>query len=236
MENDPNRLPSDVKMSLDIRSRISCIFKALGIWILIFLFCNLIGGIAGQVGGLICAMFSIQTAFTVLSMLTAVTLFRDEYRYLMGLKFTFKSSIVRVVAISLISALPLTYLTNILAPTSHQIQVSITLLIPMALILAPIGEELLFRGLLLGHLMRCISRWPSIMVSSIIFALTHLSAFSAYSEVPLTRFLIFAGAFILGVIAGHFKISTNSVIPAIITHSIFNLSGMVTGVMTKLSI
>jgi len=222
-------------VSLDVRSKISCIFKALGIWILIFLFSNLIGGIAGQVGGLICAMFSIQIAFTVLSMLTAVTLFRDEYRYLMGLKFTFKS-IVKVVAASLISALPLTYLTNILAPTSHQIQVSIPLLIPMVLILAPIGEELLFRGLLLGCLMRCISRWRSIMISSTIFALTHLPAFSAYSETPLTMFLIFAGAFILGVIAGHFKTSLNSLIPAIITHSIFNFSGMVTGIIIKLSI
>ena len=222
-------------MSLDVRSRISCIFKALGIWILIFLFSNLIGGIAGQVGGLICAMFSIQTAFTVLSMLTAATLFRDEYRCLMGLKFTFKS-IVRVVAISLISALPLTYLTNILTPTSHQIQVSITLLIPMALMLAPIGEELLFRGLLLGCLMRCISRWGSIMISSTIFALAHLPAFSAYSETPVTMFLIFAGAFILGVIAGHFKTSLNSLIPAMITHSIFNFSGMVTGVIVKPSI
>ena len=219
-------------MSLDVRSKISCIFKALGIWILIFLFSNLIGGIAGQVGGLICAMFSIQIAFTVLSMLTAVTLFRDEYRYLMGLTFTFKS-MVKVVAVSLISALPLTYLTNILAPTSHQIQVSIQLLIPMVLILAPIGEELLFRGLLLGCLMRCISRWWSIMLSSTIFALTHLPAFSAYSESPLTMFLIFAGAFILGVIAGYFKTSLNSLIPAIITHSIFNFSGIVTGIMVK---
>ena len=219
-------------MSLDVRSKISCIFKALGVWIIIFLFSNLIGWIAGQVGGLICAMFSIQTAFAVLSMLTAVTLFRDEYRYLMGLKFTFKS-IVRVVAVSLISALPLTYLTTILAPTSHQIQVSIPLLIPMVLILAPIGEELLFRGLLLGCLMRCISRWRSIMISSTIFALTHLPAFSAYSETPLTMFLIFAGAFILGVIAGHFKTSLNSLIPAIITHSIFNFSGIVTGIMVK---
>ncbi|RLG02488.1 MAG: hypothetical protein DRN60_03195, partial [Thaumarchaeota archaeon] len=191
-----------MRVSLDVRSKISCIFKALGIWILIFLFSNLIGGIAGQVGGLICAMFSIQIAFTVLSMLTAVTLFRDEYRYLMGLKFTFKS-MVKVVAISLISALPLTYLTNILAPTSHQIQVSIQLLIPMVLILAPIGEELLFRGLLLGCLMRCISRWRSIMISSTIFALIHLPAFSVYSETLLTMFLIFAGAFTLGVIAGH---------------------------------
>jgi len=222
-------------VSLDVRSKISCIFKALGIWILIFLFSNLVGGIAGQVGGLTCAMFSIQIAFTVLSMLTAVTLFRDEYRYLMGLKFTFKS-IVKVVAASLISALPLTYLTNILAPTSHQIQVSIPLLIPMVLILAPIGEELLFRGLLLGCLMRCISRWRSIMISSTIFALTHLPAFSAYSESPLTMFLIFAGAFILGVIAGHFKTSLNSLIPAIITHSIFNFSGIVTGIIIKLSI
>ena len=219
-------------MSLDVRSKISCIFKALGVWIIIFLFSNPIGWIAGQVGGLICAMFSIQIAFTVLSMLTAVTLFRDEYRYLMGLKFTFKS-MVKVVAISLISALPLTYLTNILAPTSHQIQVSIQLLIPMVLILAPIGEELLFRGLLLGCLMRCISRWWSIMLSSTIFALTHLPAFSAYSESPLTMFLIFAGAFILGMIAGHFKTSLNSLTPAIITHSIFNFSGIVTGVMVR---
>ncbi|OYT68146.1 MAG: hypothetical protein B6U65_00055 [Candidatus Wolframiiraptor sp. EX4484-121] len=236
MENDPKRFIGDIRVSLDARSRISCTFKAIGIWIIIFLSSNLIGGIAGQVGGLVSAMASIQTSFTILSMLTAIILFRDEYRDLMGFRSPPIKSISRVVAISFISSLPTTYLINILASTSKQIQADIQLLIPMTLILAPIGEELLFRGLLLGCLMRCISRWPSIMVSSIIFALVHLPAFTAYSEISLTRFLIFAGALILGVIAGHFKISTDSLIPAIITHSIFNLSGMVTGVMTKLSI
>ena len=148
-------------MSLDARSRISCTFKAIGIWIIIFLSSNLIGGIAGQVGGLVSAMASIQTSFTILSMLTAIILFRDEYRDLMGFRSPPIKSISRVVAISFISSLPTTYLINILASTSKQIQADIQLLIPMTLILAPIGEELLFRGLLLGHLMRCISRWPS---------------------------------------------------------------------------
>ena len=178
-------------------------------------------------------MISIQLVFAILSVLMAIILFRDEYRDLMGLRPPPIKSISRVVAISFISSLPATYLINILASTSHQIQVSIPLLILTALILAPIGEELLFRGLLLGCLMRCISRWRSIMISSIIFALTHLPAFSAYSETPLTMFLIFAGAFTLGMIAGHFKTSLNSLIPAIITHSIFNFSGIVTGIMVK---
>ena len=223
-------------MSLNNKSRISCIFKAFSIWILIFVFGNLIGGmIRQQVDGLVYAIISIQIIFTASSTLAAIILFKAKYRDLMGLRPQ-SGPILKVIAISFASSLPMTYLINILASTSHQIQLSILFLIPITLILAPIGEEFLFRGLLLGCLIRCIGRWPAIIISSIVFALAHLSAFNAYLMTPLTIFLILVGASILRLIAGHFKTSTNSLIPAIIAHSIFNFSGMVTGIIINLSI
>ncbi len=44
-------------------------------------------------------------------------------------------------------------------------------------VLAPLGEELLFRGLLLRGLVRRIRFWPAAVVSSLLFAAAHVDAY-----------------------------------------------------------
>jgi len=67
-----------------------------------------------------------------------------------------------------------------------------------------------------------------------VFALAHLLALRLHSATSQTVFLVFAGALILGLAAGYFRASTNSLVPAIIAHSIFNLSGIITGAIIRL--
>ena len=53
----------------------------------------------------------------------------------------------------------------------------ITLLVVAVVVLAPLGEELLFRGLLLRGLVRRIRFWPAAVVSSLLFAAAHVNAY-----------------------------------------------------------
>lgn len=53
----------------------------------------------------------------------------------------------------------------------------ITLLVVAVVVLAPLGEELLFRGLLLRGLVRRIRFWPAAAISSLLFAAAHVDAY-----------------------------------------------------------
>ena len=214
--------------------RALCVLRGFGVWFVVFLFGRLVGEVAWRwVGRLVYAMISAQLVFAVLSVLASIILFGEGYRGLMGLRAS-SGCASRAVAISLILSLPVTFLINFLGSASGLARAGTPLLIPVILILSPVGEELLFRGLLLGCLMKCIGRWSSIMLSSMVFALAHLLALRLHSATSQTVFLVFAGALILGLVAGYFRASTSSLVPAIIAHSIFNLSGIITGAIIRL--
>lgn len=53
----------------------------------------------------------------------------------------------------------------------------ITLTVIAVVVLAPIGEELLFRGLLLRGLVRRLRFWPAALITSVLFAAAHLDAY-----------------------------------------------------------
>ena len=81
-----------------------------------------------------------------------------------------------------------------------------------ALLLAPLLEEALFRGLILrGFLTHC-SRWKAIWISSILFALVHVVD-------PLQ--LLPVGA--LGIAFAWWRVETGSVLPSAIGHFFCNL-------------
>lgn len=76
-----------------------------------------------------------------------------------------------------------------------------------ACIFAPIGEEICFRGIILGGLLKTRCRpWIAILVSAIIFASFH--GFGAN----------FVTAMLLGILAGWLYWRTGSIIPGIIIH------------------
>tara|TARA_B100000029_G_scaffold373746_1_gene368006 strand:- start:205 stop:975 length:771 start_codon:yes stop_codon:yes gene_type:complete len=76
-------------------------------------------------------------------------------------------------------------------------------------ILTPIAEELLFRGFIMGMLLRRYSETTSIVLSSLIFAVLHE---------PIAMVLAFGG----GLLYGWVRVKTGSIIPGIIGHAIWN--------------
>ena len=77
--------------------------------------------------------------------------------------------------------------------------------------IAPINEELLFRGLLVPRL--------GIVASAILFALPHLLVYSSVSEL--------IGALAFGLIAGYAFKKTNSIYPSIIAHILVNMLAII---------
>lgn len=82
-------------------------------------------------------------------------------------------------------------------------------------VLAPILEEVIFRGMLLSALRRSLSAWPAIVVSAAVFAGIHLVDPSAIAVVP--------GLFILGIVLGWVALKRGDLSLAIALHSGINL-------------
>jgi len=76
-------------------------------------------------------------------------------------------------------------------------------------ILTPFAEEFLFRGFILGMLLKRYSTNQSIIISSIIFAIAHE---------PIAMFLAFGG----GLLYGWIRVKTGSIFPSMIAHAIWN--------------
>jgi membrane protease YdiL (CAAX protease family) len=85
-------------------------------------------------------------------------------------------------------------------------------------ILAPLFEEIIFRGVLLSSTKRFGGYLP-IILNALLFGLFHIN----YPQV--------AGAFVTGVCMGFLVVKTGSIIPAIITHFIFNGSSTIINVL-----
>lgn len=97
----------------------------------------------------------------------------------------------------------------------------VAMLLVNAVIVAPIVEEVVFRGAVLGGLL---SRWgalPALLVSSLVFGLVHcnMNAF-----LPLT---------VLGGVMGYVYLRTASLYPAVIYHALFNLTNLSLVFFTK---
>ena len=83
-------------------------------------------------------------------------------------------------------------------------------------IMAPIVEELIFRGLILHGFRRNYNPFKTVLISAILFSLFHLNPW----QMPAT--------FVLGLFLGWIMIRTNSIIAAIMGHSINNLLVLLT--------
>ena len=100
-------------------------------------------------------------------------------------------------------------------------------------IYASICEEILTRGLIQGYLApfvdHCIGVFKlrlslPVIVGALFFSLIHIMPLGASLGIyKLIVFLLFAT--ILGVIAGYYREKTGSLVPAVIVHMMFNISG-----------
>ena len=76
-----------------------------------------------------------------------------------------------------------------------------------------------------GYLLKYVDGWIAILIPAILFTAIHIIP---YSSAPFTILIyVLTGAFILGLLAGYFRAVSRSLIPAIITHAIFNFSGII---------
>lgn len=77
-------------------------------------------------------------------------------------------------------------------------------------VLAPVVEEMLFRGVVLRGFLQRYGRWEAILLSATLFGFAHLNLYQ------------FVAAFILGVIAGWLYERSRSLIPCIGLHAAYN--------------
>ncbi len=80
----------------------------------------------------------------------------------------------------------------------------------MFVVVAPVGEELLFRGLLLPGLARSYGRWPAVFASAFLFGLAHWE--------PVTAILATSAGLVLGAV----MLRARSVLATIALHAGFN--------------
>lgn len=77
-------------------------------------------------------------------------------------------------------------------------------------VIAPIVEEVIFRGLILSRLRRAMPGWLAVLLSALIFGLCHGQA------------VWMAYAFVLGVIFGFLALRSGSLWPSLAAHVLFN--------------
>lgn len=91
----------------------------------------------------------------------------------------------------------------------------------LTVIVAPIFEELLFRGLVMNEFLGIMRPWAAITFQGILFGITHMALFQS----------IFAG--VLGILLGVIYYNTKSIKMSCVFHCVFNFSVVLTA--TKLS-
>ena len=79
-----------------------------------------------------------------------------------------------------------------------------------AVIQAPVVEEVFFRGIILGGLLACRSKYQAAIWSAILFGLMHLNPWQ------------FPVSFILGLVFAYWVMQTGSLLPAILGHALNN--------------
>ncbi len=106
-------------------------------------------------------------------------------------------------------------------------------------ILASIGEEIIFRGLILTYLSSLIYTSFSLfririthatLIAAIFFSLAHFMLLTRGAGAAQMAFIAVM-TFILGIGAGYFREKTGSLVPAIIIHVLFNVCGDIMGTL-----
>lgn len=95
-----------------------------------------------------------------------------------------------------------------------------------AVLLAPVVEELAFRGILLRALMRRMPFWPAALISSALFAVLHAGGVTHLAAIPLLVGMIL----LFAVLQCLFVRRTGRLGPAMAVHGLMNLLVMVLGV------
>ncbi|MEX0776818.1 MAG: CPBP family intramembrane glutamic endopeptidase [Phycisphaeraceae bacterium] len=95
---------------------------------------------------------------------------------------------------------------------------TVALLCVSAIVVAPLLEEVIFRGLVQTSLLSVMGRWPVVGVSAVFFAVMHLPAVGVWQAMP--------PLLVLGLILGWLYEKTGSLWPGIALHAAFNAANV----------
>lgn len=88
-------------------------------------------------------------------------------------------------------------------------------------VLAPLAEELMFRGYFLGKLQDRTGKWLAVVVTAVVFGLMHLLGIADDGSVAL-QWGATADTFAMGLVAGGLRVVTGSIWAGALLHSIKN--------------
>ncbi len=94
----------------------------------------------------------------------------------------------------------------------------------MTCVLAPVLEEMLFRGIILRSFLKQFGRWPAIFGSAFLFGVAHMNMYQF-----MCALLIGWALPIAGLALGWLYERTRSLIPCIALHAMFNITGTLLG-------
>ena len=103
------------------------------------------------------------------------------------------------------------------------------MVVPVAILVAPFWEELLFRGLLIDRLNWHLPVSGAVIVSSIAFALVHDNQFA----LGLTGILLFSERLALGTVAAILALRHRSLMPAFLFHAANNMIAEIGSVLIR---
>lgn len=110
---------------------------------------------------------------------------------------------------------------------SHPGPLSIAVLALTAVVLAPVAEELMFRGLLLRTFMRRLSFWPAALLSTALFGLFHV--YEVHTLLGAVTLALEVG--VLGLCTCYLVRITGRLTPGIMVHATFNALALVVAVV-----
>lgn len=112
------------------------------------------------------------------------------------------------------------YLSGIFPGLGTMVQVA------ALLIVSPLAEETIFRGLILTRLQRSFPDLAAILLSGFLFGIIHAAA---------GGIVLIIGAAIMGIIFGVISVKTKSLLPAILAHTAANVADFVIALLPELS-
>jgi sodium transport system permease protein len=172
-------------------------------------------------------------AFVVTPPVMMALLLTTRPRYGLGLRLPPPQALLSACVLVLLLVLPLADLSRWLLEQFPDLRTKLTETTPLAqlmqavqsgeggaspswqlplvlMLLAPVCEELAFRGFILTGLRQRFHPWTAILLSSLLFAVSHLNVFQ------------FLPTFILGVVLGLVATRSRSVLPGVLFHLLYN--------------
>lgn len=98
------------------------------------------------------------------------------------------------------------------------------LVVIATVIIAPVVEEVIFRGLILSRLSRALPGWLAVLISALLFGVCH------------GQIVWVAYAFVLGVVFGFLSLRARSIWPSLVAHLFFNGIGQLMVLLESRSI